>query len=424
MSKKYCQSWPIARREMLIASAELAASGCAARLPWQRAPTTSNLLDMVHRYANFGHQVTGGTADRATAAWLCDELEKMDVKPYQDRFQVKQLTAPSTELVVGSHAFAAFPQWRFPTPVSGLHLNGRLLASSEPDLRGCIALTTDPVPTSASWTKANDAPVLDAAQRGALALLIAPTSTNGGLFAYNRDAADPDFPIPVIIVRPGDLAALRARLGAEADLVTTSPSSLRETSNVIGILPSRAGDTRHLVISTPRSGWFRCGAERGSGIALWLALASFAARRLTCAATFVASTGHEIGHFGMKRFMASNAPDQNEVTLWIHLGASIAARRSGYTVPVESAQQVFLPQGKGDAFAEAFAKIGYSVTISGEAAPGETGEIAGKGYRPLIGFAGHHPTFHTPEDDGSAVDPEILEHVRACLQAILTAQMG
>jgi hypothetical protein len=83
----------------------------------------------------------------------------------------------------------------------------------------------------------------------------------------------------------------------------------------------------HHVISTPSSGWFHCAGERGPGIAIWLALARWSSHReSTVRYTFVASSGHEIGEQGMRSFLASQAPRPSEVDIWLHLGASIAAR--------------------------------------------------------------------------------------------------
>ena len=80
------------------------------------------------------------------------------------------------------------------------------------------------------------------------------------------------------------------------------------------------------MISTPYSAWFKAGGERGPGVALFLALARWAAKHPTeDSYLFVASSGHELGGAGIKSFMDKYAPPPDQVTCWLHLGASISA---------------------------------------------------------------------------------------------------
>ena len=80
-----------------------------------------------------------------------------------------------------------------------------------------------------------------------------------------------------------------------------------------------------IVVSTPQSGWFRCAAERGPGIALFLGLARWASKRTSGSSfLFVSTSGHELGALGMRVFHDELAPRPERVLCWIHLGAGIA----------------------------------------------------------------------------------------------------
>ena len=78
----------------------------------------------------------------------------------------------------------------------------------------------------------------------------------------------------------GGSGALREGSGGVADeYTTTGPSSSSTLAAPAPVAPPRASvQPVRLVISTPMSGWFACGGERGPGIALLLKLG----RRLRC----------------------------------------------------------------------------------------------------------------------------------------------
>ena len=82
---------------------------------------------------------------------------------------------------------------------------------------------------------------------------------------------------------------------------------------------------RTIMVTTPSSGWFHCAGERGPGIALWLALARWAAQRKSAVSyQFVASSGHELDGVGLREFMRREPPRQADLLCWLHLGAGIA----------------------------------------------------------------------------------------------------
>ena len=66
-----------------------------------------------------------------------------------------------------------------------------------------------------------------------------------------------------------------AAAGVPATLVVDAESGLRPAWNLVARLDR--GAARTLIVTTPRSGWFTCAAERGSGVAAWMSLARWLA---------------------------------------------------------------------------------------------------------------------------------------------------
>lgn len=91
---------------------------------------------------------------------------------------------------------------------------------------------------------------------------------------------------------------------AEAEVTVLGLRVPATASNVVGYIPGRDPSLSPIVLMTPRSGWWHCASERGTGIACWLETADTARRMgLQRDVYLVASTGHELGFWGMHRFM-------------------------------------------------------------------------------------------------------------------------
>jgi hypothetical protein len=79
-------------------------------------------------------------------------------------------------------------------------------------------------------------------------------------------------------------------------------------------------------VLTPRSGWWHCAGERGGGLAIWLEVARTADQLgLDRDLVFLATTGHELGFLGIKRYFDSDPDLARRAFAWIHLGANIGA---------------------------------------------------------------------------------------------------
>ena len=80
-------------------------------------------------------------------------------------------------------------------------------------------------------------------------------------------------PIPLIMVRPKDRAAIESAIAKKVDASLMIKGHYKEKASSRNIIAQRGDPSKEvIVISTPLSGWFVNAAERGPGIAVFLAL--------------------------------------------------------------------------------------------------------------------------------------------------------
>jgi hypothetical protein len=174
-----------------------------------------------------------------------------------------------------------------------------------------------------------------------------------------------------------------------------------------------------LVVSTPLTGWFTCGGERGPGIALWLRMARMLARS-TRPVLLLGTAAHEIAHRGMEQALAELGPKPEDVALWLHFGASIAATATDRNYGVTSPQFVIgMPQTEAMA-QRALVPVMRGYATGTPAAAGEAGQIIGAGHQRFVGLIGSFPQFHTPGDTGGAIDFARLEMVALAAEDLLS----
>ncbi|MBU2383821.1 MAG: hypothetical protein KJ861_14575, partial [Alphaproteobacteria bacterium] len=219
--------------------------------------------------------------------------------------------------------------------------------------------------------------------------------------------------------------------GRTARLTIAGQGGVRPAWNLIGRRkPAGAGGT--LVLSTPRSGWFGCAAERGSGIAVWLAAALWLARRGDVDVELAATSGHEYENLGGAAYLEDAAPSPSDTRLWVHVGANLAARDwhewGERPLPGPDSQRYLLAAPEVlDVFRRAFAgqpglEAVYPATVEGSA--GELTNILRAGHR-AAGFFGNHRFHHSRRDDLRCVSGTLVrpasEALRRALAEVLAA---
>jgi hypothetical protein len=252
-------------------------------------------------------------------------------------------------------------------------------------------------------------------------------SPTGETIAFNVEPETAPWPVPVVLVAQRDEPILMSRVAAGGEislLVDGREEPSAEARNVIG---RTARGEKLIVVSTPQSGWFRCAAERGPGIAMFLGLARWAARRTSGASfLFVSTSGHELGGLGMRAFIKDLAPKPERVLSWLHLGAGIASFAWEDTAngprrlrEADSRRSMMITRGLEPVITESFAGLSGLDTPSAISV-GEFDLIKKAGYRGF-GIAAAHKFHHTPADSPEMTGPELLEPVASALVKALEA---
>ena len=412
------------RRSLLMAAPVPLLAGAGAN------PSDAQLLAIdaedvardVAAYFGFGEHSSGSDADRQTGDWLGQRLGALGFEVSRQPvevpfFETKECTLQLASGTV-SPLYAQAPVQR--TPPGGLTAPLALRRDSSDDagLAGKIAIVILPWARHSSILAPAVANAFRAATNGgAVAVIAVTTGPSGEAILLNApDETLYDRPLAVIGPRAAQPVISAAISGERARLVIDGVQGRRQASNVIAVRGSGPG---RLIVTTPASGWFGCAAERGGGIAAFLAFAARLTRLFpSLPMTFAAMSGHEYEYVGGKAFLRELAPPPEDVALWMHLGSGLAALDwhepgGGVLLPLPSvdAQRYLVgPEAMLPKMRDLMAGIPgleRPYPVSGPGVGGEAASFFAAGYRNLIGNFGnsrfHHSTRDTPETTTGAL---------------------
>ncbi len=385
------------------------------------------LQEDVETYCGFGEHRTGSEADLRTVSWLKTRLRDLGYDTLRQPFPVRQFFPRKSWVDAGDGRIAAFPLW-FPQPTGRAPLAGKLRAFPSDDFsHGDIALIRLAHQRGGAMMAEHEDAVLDAADGGAAAVVAIAEHPTGEIVAFNAPGDPRPWPMPVLLAGERDAQRLDAAAaeGRAVSLLLDGDWKTVAAKNIVG---RREGDGPLLVVSTPVSGWFRCGGERGPGVALWLALAEWAVKE-NLPAVFVGTSGHELGMRGMSAFLHEQAPRPDDVDCWLHLGAGVAAwdwvdGADGELEQVkhsDSRRLLMTSDDLANVIPPVLAGEPGLEPVTGQAV-GEMGQVLARGYR-SFGIAGAHRHFHTPADGPQMTGPELLEPMAKLLVAAIDAAL-
>jgi hypothetical protein len=374
--------------------------------------------DVVY-YSHLGEHRTGTSVDRRTREWIAERLALAGLSTEPSPWSVRQFAVEQAELRVAGESVECFPLW-FPRATGPQPIDAPLsLLQGGAVAAGRIACAVADTASEGNSPQPCKELVGAAAASGAVAILIGTEGPSEEIYAFNQEHLEPQ-PIPAALVAPRDwpLIAAAAADGASVSLVIAGRDDpATETANVVGRYD---GGRETIVVSTPTTGWFQCAGERGPGIALFLALASWVAeRRPPVRYIFTANAGHELGNLGMQHFLASGTVAPDSVVGWLHLGASIGTIGWGGGDGRTQARTLGASPGLLPLVAQSFADLPHLGTIE-RPLGGEVPYVVDAGYRPIVGIAGRFPAFHTRADHPeTATRPEMLEPIAVALTRLL-----
>ena len=376
--------------------------------PLERAQRIS---EVIRAFDAQGHHRTGTDVDNASGAWLRDLLDQQGAEAALETYLFERFAPADSSFQAGDAHFPGLPMFDAPvTPGAGV--SGRLgPAGSDAEIALVVAPPGAP------------APELDMARTSGRyrAVVYVTVAGRPGLAPRNAAAFPRAFGVPVLQVSGEHRARLESMADGrqEATVMATGQTVSVSASNVIGRVAGKDSKLAPFVVMTPRSGWWACASERGGGIACWLEIArAIAHEPLRRDLLLVASTGHELGHWGLERFIDSREALPTGALLWLHLGASIGAAIAPR--PVLFASAPALASLTLDAMAAAGAPP-VTLAPQGTVPGGESKNIHERGGR-YVSFAGGSALFHLQDDRWpDAVDvAAVSAYCDACVTVLRT----
>ena len=397
-------------------------------------PLASRIQADLRRHASFGDKFSGGPGDAATAHWIGDRLRKSGYRVEESTFDAPYFVKRVARLTSGGITATVLPQ--APVMITGPSGVTAPMAVVETQIRnvsGRIALIVAPLARHAALfpDRGIGLTVRTAAAEGAAAIVLVTTGPTAEAIALNAPEGEPFVPVPMAVLAPrlAEPFVDAARAGASATLVVDGDATRRPSINLVGRV--QRGE-RWLAISTPRSGWFGCVGERGTGTAVFLELAGWAVRRFPNHSIFVMNTGgHEYFFAGSHRVIAQ-APPPNTTVAWAHIGATLAARdaeeRDGRLLMLDTAdpqRSLMVTAAARDAGALAFKGLsGLDRPVAVQPSAGELSTFSDRGYAKAFAVLGAHRWLHTTEDTLERVDARLVVPVLQAHQKMIELLVG
>lgn len=392
---------------------------------------TRRLAQDLQTHASFGLKFSGGPGDTATGAWIAERLRATGYRVEVSEFDAPYYIGRKAEIAIGDTAVEVVPQ--APVFVTGAGgISARLALVEEDgeigDLRGRIAVVVAPFARHAALfpTRGIGATIVQAAEAGAAGIVLVTTGPSGEAVALNCPDQGPFVSAPLAILAPKLAAPVidAARGGAAARLVIDGDATRRPGRNVVARLER---GPRWIAMSTPRSGWYHCVAERGTGTAAFLEIAAWLEREYPEHSVFLMNTGGHEYFFAGSHHVVDQAPPPERTLAWAHIGATLAARDArstdGEWVMLDSVdpnRRTMATERARDAVAAGFAGLeGLNEPGIVQPQAGELSMFTDMGFDKAFACIGLHRWFHTIKDTIECVDARLLAPVVRAHQATL-----
>lgn len=403
-------------------------------------PLTARIQVDLEKHASLGIKRSATPGDLATAEWIATRLRTAGYKISSHDFPAPFLVERSVRLSTEGLSLNLYAQT--PAATTGAKgVTGRLaLIRNQADTantKGRIALLVLNSARHAALGRGNGGIggiIQAAATAGAVGVVIVTTGPSGEAILLNAPE-DLVMPVPVAIMAPKDSKPFQeaAAAGAEASFTLDGDATHRNSTNLIGRLER---GRRWLVISTPRSGWFDCVGERGTGTAVFLELAQWAVDRFPDHSIHLVNAGAHEYYFAGSHKVMDLAPPPQSTDLWTHVGATVAARDADESGPVlrlldtaDPQRSVMATTNLNAAVAEGFRgirELERAQPVRADA--GELSVFTDRGYSRCFAVLGLHRWLHTIKDtlecaDARLVTPVLEGHKRTMERAVAEAQV-
>ena len=285
----------------------------------------ARLAEDLRHHAGFGEKYSGGPGDQATADWIAERMQAAGLRVDRHQIDTPYFTPRVCTLRCAGDSLDVLPQAPVMTTGSaGITAPLAIIHSTHDAARAANAIAIVVAPFrrhAAIWLPPIGPLVSAAVEAGAKAIVIVTTGPSGEAVALNAPLDAPFTPVPSAVLAPRALEPLLAAAarGEVATLILDGGAERRQTANLMATLDR---GPRWLAFSTPRTGWFDCVGERGTGTAAFLALLDWAVQRFPDHSLFALNSGGHEYRFGGTHPALDLAPPPQATTLWTHIGAN------------------------------------------------------------------------------------------------------
>ena len=368
----------------------------ASHLPLTAGYDPATIEARIQAFEDLGIHRTGWPADDQTTQWLIDELAAAGIAAEAERFQFPRVEVRRAEVRVGGDRIEGVPLHDAGfTDMGGI--DGEICEDTDEDPFGKIVLATSVLRGDPAWADRQLGSRIDElTQRGCVGLIIPRGDRDGEIVLRNAHRIESPHVLPVLQIAPRHAPTLQSQImiRGEVEFEADGERLRSNASNVIATVEGSDPDRSPIGIVTPKSGWFTCAAERGGGIAVFLALAeSLGQASPPRTVHLLASSGHELDFYGVRSYGRVHRANVTGAAAWLHLGASIGAREPRPAVSASDDELNDLMLAAVDAEALEPAERRPPAPVGGGEAQ-VIGEIGGR----YVSFLGGHAYFHSPND--------------------------
>jgi hypothetical protein len=389
------------------------AAGALPAFAQSTADRRRRIGDLIQTYDGQGIHRTATIVDNASADWLRQVANVAGGDAHLSAFALRQVDIRAAYLEIDGKRIDGVPL--FDGGFTGE--TGIVGTLGSADSTADIALVT--IDSAGIGTEGRG---LDRVRRsGAHRAVVAVTTTETpGLTLSNASSFANPYGVPVLQVASEHQARLTelAAAGTRATYVAAASRNPSEAMNVVVTVAGRRPDLPPLVVMTPRSGWWQCAAERGGGLACWMeSIRAVSASKPLRPAIFVASSGHELGHYGLDAFLKEHQTLIKDAAGWIHLGANIGA--AGGQMRLQASDDEIegrMVRALEDANATVRQRVARGTVPAGEA---RNIHVGGGRYVSLLGSGKY---FHTQQDRWPvAVDVDAVTRYSQAVSTVAVA---
>ena len=369
----------------------------------QRVGQIQRISKIIQEFDAQGWHRTGTTADQESARWLVNKGQNLGVALTLESFHLNRVAPHECYLEVGDRIIQGLPIFDGGfTAREGISGRIGFIGSSAQIGLSRVGRASGPL---GAEPDVEFQKIRRSKQHEALVAVASGESP--GLMASNAPDFCQPFGLPVLQVSSEEEEWLtnQALSNSLAHLVVSADRVESESFNVTGSVAGRNSETPPLIVMTPRSGWWQCASERGSGLACWLEVMRTMSRsRPYRDIIFVATSAHELGLLGLDDFLERRPSLVQESHVWLHFGADIGmeTRFSGTDHKLQSQTSTVL-NASGVKPATP-AHVGDTVGAESQVVARAGGRVAA--------IVGHSPLFHLEADRWpEAIDPEAISKV-------------